>query len=180
MHGRHVARHGANGDHKYHEILQTLAKKDLIVIGWVSSDTGSRNDAKKVIGYAQNLLNAGVPAKNITIAEHSRGGMISMVVSSRLQNTAIKYGILAGCGVEGSEFRRSYMRFIKRRANDMQGRFLVAWDADDDVTLDCDLVMKKAGVEYRNLEFKTGGGHRLFYKPEPIWIDPVVKFALSD
>jgi hypothetical protein len=58
--------------------------------------------------------------------------------------------------------------------------FLVAWDVDDSVTRECDLAMGKAGADYRNLTFTTGKGHNLFYTPEPVWIDPVAKFALSD
>ncbi|MBT3660821.1 MAG: hypothetical protein HN540_13795 [Rhodospirillaceae bacterium] len=48
------------------------------------------------------------------------------------------------------------------------------------MTRECDLAMGKAGADYRNLTFTTGKGHNLFYTPEPVWIDPVAKFALSD
>ena len=103
-----------------------------------------------------------------------------MVSAARIRNNAIKFGILAGCGAEGSAFRRSYMRFTKRRAKNIRGRFFVAWDADDNKGRECDLAMRKANVEYRNLEFKTGDGHKLFFKPNPVWIKPLAEFALSD
>ena len=180
MHGRHVERNGADGDYEYAAILGALAEKGLVVIGEVRSDTNPRQYSRQIASQVQGLLDAGVEPKNITVAGHSRGAFMSMIVSSRVGVDTVKYAILAGCGVEGSEFRRSYMKFSKRRARSMQGRFLVAWDADDEVTRDCDHAMNKAGVDLRNLEFKTGSGHRLFYRPEPVWIDPVAKFTLSD
>lgn len=180
MHGRYIERRGADGDYKYEAILNALADKGLVVIGEIRGDTNPRAYPGKIAGQVKSLLNAGVPAGNVTIAGHSKGGFMSMLTASRLRNKAVKYGVLAGCAVEGSKFRRSYMKFSGRRASGMRGRFLVAWDADDDVARECDLVMRKAGVEYRNLEFKTGRGHQLFYAPEAIWIEPLAKFALSD
>lgn len=179
MHGRHVERHGADGDYEYSEILNVLAKKGLVVIGEVRSDTDPSDYSKRIAGQVGRLLDAGVPAKNITVAGHSKGAFMSMLIASRVQNEAVKYGILAGCGVKGSEFRRSYVKFSKHRAQRMRGRFLVAWDANDDVTRECDLAMGKAGVDFRNLVFETGRGHSLFYKPKSVWIDPLVEFALS-
>jgi len=180
MHGRHVERQGADGDYEYAGILDALAKKGLVVIGEVRSATDPRAYSKDIASQVRGLLEAGVPAKNITVAGHSKGGFMSMLSASQIQNEAIKYGILAGCGVEGSAFRRSYMKFSKRSAKRMRGHFLVAWDADDDVTRECDLAMGKAGVDFRNLVFETGSGHRLFYKPKPVWIDPLAEFALSE
>jgi len=180
MHGRHVEKRGADGDYQYAAILEALADNGLIVIGEARSDTDPRAYAKDIARQVRELLDAGVPEKNITVAGHSKGGFMSMLSASQLQTEAIKYGILAGCGVDGSEFHRSYMKFTKRSAKRMRGRFLVAWNADDDVTRDCDLAMGKAGVPFRNLVFETGSGHRLFYTPDPVWIDPLAAFALSD
>lgn len=180
MHGRHVERRGPNGAYEIGAILGRLAKEELIVIGEVRSDTNPRSYSGIISTQVTALLDAGVPAKNITVAGHSRGGFMTMLSSARLQNKSVKFAVLAGCGIVGSEFRRSYERFSNRRARNMLGRFLVVWDADDDVTRECDLAMKKADVEFRNLEFNTGKGHRLFYRPDPIWIEPLANFALSD
>lgn len=180
MHGRYVERKGASGDHQYTAVLDALAKKGLIVIGEVRPDTNPRAYSEKIAEQVNGLLGAGVPAKNITVAGFSRGGVITLLSAGRLRNKDIKYGVLAGCGTKGSEFRRSYIRFIKRRAKQMRGRFLVAWDEADEKTRECDLAMQKAGVEYRNLELRTGRGHRLFFKPDPVWLDPLASFALSD
>ena len=35
-------------------------------------------------------------------------------------------------GAKGSEFRRSYERFVKRRAKRLLGTFFIAWDEDDE------------------------------------------------
>ncbi len=180
MHGRYVEGKGANATYQYPAILDALADKGLIVIGEVRPTTSPGAYSQTIARQIKGLLGAGVPAKNITVAGHSKGGFISMLSASRVQNDAIKFGIFAGCGVEGTVFHRPYMQFYKRSANRMRGRFLVAWDADDKVGRDCDLVMEKAGVDFRNLVFKTGNGHQLFYKPKPVWIDPIAEFALSD
>lgn len=38
--------------------------------------------------------------------------------------------------------------------------------------------MRRAGVRYENKVLPTGqGGHRLFYNPEPIWIDLLSAYA---
>ena len=180
MHGRHVERHGADGDYEYSEILNALAKKGLVVIGEVRSDIDRSDYSKRIAGQVGRLLDERVTAENITAAGYSKGAFKSMLFASRVQNEAVKYGILAGCGVKGSEFHRHYVKFSKRRAKRMRGHFLVAWDANDDVTRECDLAMGKAGVDFRNLIFETGRGHNLFYKPKPVWIEPLAEFALSE
>jgi hypothetical protein len=180
LHGRYVERHGDDGNYEYTGILNALAKKGLVVVGEVRSATDPGAYSKYIASQVEGLLNAGVPAENITVAGHSKGGFISMLSASRVQNEAIKYAILAGCGVEGSKFRRSYLKFSRRHAMHMRGHFLVAWDADDNVTRECDLAMGKAGVEFQNLIFETGSGHQLFYEPKPVWIDPLAEFALSE
>ena len=180
MHGRNIERRGANSDHQYTAVREALAKKGLVVIGEVRSDTNPRAYSGKIADQVNGLLSAGVPAKNITVAGFSKGGVMAMLAASRLENKGIKFGVLAGCGAKGSEFRRSYERFVKRRAKRLRGTFFIAWDEDDDKAGKCDLAMDKAGVKYRNLELKTGDGHELFFRPKSVWIDPLAAFALSD
>jgi hypothetical protein len=180
MHGRHVERQGVNEGYDYPEILASLATRGLIVIGEVRRDTDPRAYSTTIVRQVRGLLTAGVPAKHITVAGHSRGGFMSMLVAAQLRNDAIRFGVLAGCGAERSEFRRSYMKFAERRARAIQGKFLIAWDEDDDVARSCDEAMKAGGVVFRNLVFRTGKGHRLFYRPDPIWIEPLIAFALTD
>lgn len=180
MHGRYVEQHGAYDTYEINQILAALASKGLVVMGEVRSDTDPRGYSASIARQVLGLLRAGVPAGHVMVAGHSRGGFMSMMVARQLQNRGLKFGVLAGCGTPGSEFRRTYERFIGRAAARMRGRFLVAWDADDDVAGNCDLAMKRAGVPFSNHIYRTGHGHRLFYEPDPVWIDPLAAFALSD
>lgn len=180
MHGRNIERRGASSAHRYDAVRKALADKGLMVIGEVRSDTNPRAYSGKIAEQIEGLLSAGVPAKNITIAGFSRGGFMTMLIANRLQNRNLKFAVLAGCGLKGTEYRRSYERFIKRGAKKMRGRFFVAWDAGDDKAGKCDVAMDKARVDYRNLELKTGRGHELFFKPDAVWLDPLAAFALAD
>lgn len=180
MHGRNIERHGASSAHQYGAVRNALADKGLVVIGEVRSDTNPRDYSGKIAEQVNALLNAGVPEKNITVAGFSRGGFMTMLIANRLQNEHIKFAVLAGCGLKGTEYRRSYERFLKRGAKRMRGRFLVAWDSDDEKAGTCNRAMDKARVDYRNLELKTGSGHELFFKPDAVWLNPLGKFALSD
>lgn len=180
MHGRYVENHGAWDKYEIFAIHKSLASKGLTVIGDVRSGTDPGAYSRTIVRQVRGLLRSGVPARNITIAGHSKGGLITMLVASQLQKSSIKFGILAGCGVKGSEFRRPFEKFIARGARKMRGRFLVAWDADDDIAGECDLAMRKAQVRYSNLVFHTGKGHELFYRPQAAWIVPLAEFARSD
>ena len=105
MHGFAIERGGPRArSYDYSGILKELAKRGFVVIGEERSRV--RNDvyANKVAGQVRKLLAAGVPAKNITVAGHSKGGMITMLVMSMLANPEIAYVNFAGCGKEGSGF----------------------------------------------------------------------------
>ncbi|MEP4380231.1 MAG: hypothetical protein ABJ215_11125 [Alphaproteobacteria bacterium] len=180
MRGRHVERAGAHGESNYPGALDALADKGLIVIGEVRLDTNPGQYARKIAAQVNGMLQAGVPARNITVSGFSRGGFMTLLTSSFVENDGIKYAVMAGCGAKGTEFRRSYEQFSKRRAKLMRGHFFVAWDRTDTSAGDCDLALNAADAVYRNQVYNAGAGHRLFYKPHPLWIDPLAAFALSD
>lgn len=180
MHGKYIEREGPDGDHKYAAVLEALAAKGLVVIGEVRSETDAAAYSQGITRQVRSLLDAGVPAANITVSGYSRGGFMTMLSAIQLQNDNIKFGVMAGCGKKGSAFWPPYAKFANSAARRMRGHFLVAWDAADRNAAECDLAMSNAGVDYRNLVFKTGAGHYLFFKPQSVWIDPLATFALSD
>lgn len=179
MHGGYVEKHGANGDYRYGDVLEALAGKGLVVIGEARSSGNPGRYARTIVEQVQGLLDAGVPATNITVAGHSKGGFISLLASTRIGNSAIKYGIMAACGQQGTPFHKTYRRFIKKDAKRAKGKFLVAWEEGDNVAGNCDQALDKAGADYRNEVLSVGGGHRLFYQPEATWIELLTSFALS-
>ncbi|MEJ2178674.1 MAG: hypothetical protein P8Y12_12270 [Gammaproteobacteria bacterium] len=180
MHGNYVEKNGPHKKYKYYEVLDALDAKGLVVIGEARGKTNMAKYAKVVTGQVKRLLRAGVPADNITVAGHSRGGFISMQVASNLQKVKIRFGALAACGLKGTTFFKPYKDFLKKRAAEMKGNFLVMWEQSDDVAGNCDKAMNKnGGVKYTNVELMVGGGHELFYEPNAAWIDPLATFAMG-
>jgi hypothetical protein len=172
MHGFAIEQGGPRAkSYDYSGILKELAKRDFIVIGEERSRV--RNDvyAEKVAGQVKKLLAAGVPPKNITVAGHSKGGMITMMVMSSLSNADIAYVNFAGCGREGSGFE-GYLRFAENHASKARGHLLSAYDRSDRIAGSCKPALDKmtnAVVEERVLDI--GGGHELFYTPREEWMD---------
>lgn len=172
MHGFAIEQGGPRAkSYDYFGILKELAKRGFAVIGEERSRV--RNDvyAEKVAGQVRKLLAAGVPAKNITVAGHSKGGMITMLVMSILANPEIAYVNFAGCGREGSGFG-GHLQFARNRASMARGQLLSAYDRSDQIAGSCKPALDKmsnAVVTERVLEI--GGGHELFYTPKAEWLD---------
>jgi len=178
MHGQYIERKGPNADYKYYPILDAIEAKGFVVVGEARGPSDTRKYADGVTRKVKALLNAGVPASHITVAGHSKGGMISLTTAKKVGEREISYGMFAACGLAGSKYRRSYNQFVKKAARQLKGRFLIVWAKDDNLTGHCDEAMKKGGVRYQNLMLPAGkGGHQLFYRPDPLWLNVLVDFA---
>lgn len=178
MHGLAIEQGGPRARaYDYSGILKELAKRGFVVIGEERSRV--RNDvyADKVAGQVRKLLAAGVPAKNITVAGHSKGGMITLLVMSSLADPDIAYANFAGCGRQGSGFE-GYLQFAEHRATLARGRLLSAYDRSDQIAGSCKPALDKmtnAVVTERVLGI--GGGHELFYSPKSEWLDILQAWA---
>lgn len=178
MHGVAIEQGGPRAkSYDYSWILNELARRGFVVIGEERSRV--RNDvyAQKVAGQVRKLLSAGVPAKNITVAGHSKGGMITMLVMTMLPHPDIAYVNFAGCGREGSGFE-GYLQFAKQRGAMARGRLLSAYDRTDQIAGSCKPALDKmtnAVVTERELDI--GGGHELFYSPKSEWVDILQAWA---
>lgn len=177
MHGGYPEKHGGSGEYDYRSITQGFAAMGFHVVGEVRNQVRPRPYARQIAGQVQRLLDAGVPAANITVAGHSKGGLMTMMASTFIARDDVKYGVMAACGARGSQFYRGYKRFIRNMASDIRGRFLVAWDKSDDVAGNCDEALTAGGAKFRNKIFQTGQGHRLFYRPSDVWMKELAAFA---
>lgn len=178
MHGAYVEKKGPNDQYDVYGILDALEAKGFVVIGEARGRVGFGQYAEQVAAQVRRLLDAGVPVGHILVAGHSKGGFIALFVAARLGDPAMRYGILAACGVKGSEFYSTYRHFLERDAGNVKGTFLVMWDKADTVARDCDAAMNAAAdATHENTVLTTGRGHQLFYRPDPAWIDPLVAFA---
>jgi hypothetical protein len=178
MHGFAIEQGGPRArSYDYSGILKELAQRGFVVIGEERSRVRNDAYAEKVAGQVGKLLAAGVSAKNITVAGHSKGGMITMLVMSMLANPEIAYANFAGCGKEGSGFG-GHLQFAQRRASMARGRLLSAYDSSDQIAGSCKEAldkMTKAVVTERVLN--VGGGHELFYTPKAEWLDILQAWA---
>jgi hypothetical protein len=104
----------------------------------------------------------------------SKGGVITLFGSARLQNPRVNFVVMAGCGK--GPFERAYARVLKQAAGSLQGRFLSIYDVSDQVADTCEIAFTLASKEMTSteIELRTGLGHGLFYRPRKVWLDPVV------
>jgi len=178
MHGYAIEKGGAReAAYNYSGILEYLASRGFNVIGEERSPVKNDIYANKVANQLNSLLSAGVPAKNITVAGHSKGGMITMIVMAIVANPDIAYVNFAGCGKAGSGFE-GYLMFAERRASLARGRLLSAYDRSDQIAGSCKPALDRmthAVVEERVLDI--GGGHELFYTPKAEWLDILQAWA---
>lgn len=178
MHGLAIEQGGERArKYKYTEILKELAEKGFVVIGEKRGKTKNVEYADKVAAQVKKLLAAGVPAGNITVAGHSKGGMITLLVMPRVSEPDIAYVNFAGCGKESSGFA-GYRDFAAKGARGARGRLLSAYDKSDKIAGSCKAALDAmTNAEVTEQVLELGGGHELFYKPEPEWIDILVKWA---
>ena len=170
LHNYYVEKHGPDGACKYYDILQAFADKGLIVISEVRSGKIVPSEyAKKIVGQVKRLMDAGVPPENITIAGHSKGGVITLCVASRLENPMIGFVVMAGCEIK--PLAQAYPDFTQ-----LKGDFLSIYASSDSIASSCKTAFSKAtqGILSKEMELESGKGHKLFFQPADIWVEPVL------
>ena len=178
LHGQALERGGRHAQsYDYSGILRSLASRGFVVIGEERGPVRNRSYAENIATQARQLLGAGVPASNITMAGHSKGGMIVLLAMSLLAEPDIAYVNFAGCGSQGSEFS-ALARYAEQDAPRARGRFLSVYDRGDKVAGSCELAMEKMSqANVKELTLNRGVGHELFYTPDPSWLDILQAWA---
>jgi predicted esterase len=172
FHNYYVETKGTDGDCKYFDILKAFADKGFIVISEIRpKDASVVEYAKKATANIQKLLDAGVPPENITVAGHSKGGVIAIQVASLLEKPKVNYVIMAGCGIAGLE--KAYPDFGR-----LNGNFLSVYATSDKVAGSCSTAFSQAkqDVLIKEIAFENAAGHQLFFKPTDDWFEPVVSW----
>lgn len=176
MHGKIVEKKGLParskryGDYQYKAMLNALADEGFTVISEARArGTDVYDYAVKVAAQVDDLLGKGVPARNITVSGFSKGGRMTALISSLLENDAINYVILAGC-------RESDIDEYQLR---LHGRVLSIYDRDDDYFGSCDALFATGGdaLASDELVLTIGGGHGVFYRPLDAWVQPLTDWA---
>jgi hypothetical protein len=170
LHNYYVEKHGPKGACKYHDILKAFADNGFTVISEVRSGKIVPSQyAQKIVRQVKRLLDAGVPPERITVAGHSKGGVITLCVASQLGNPKIGFIVMAGCDIKS--LAQAYPDFTQ-----LKGEFLSIYASSDSIANNCQNVFSKAiiGICYKEMKLKSEKGHRLFFQPEEIWVEPVM------
>lgn len=159
-------------------IVQNFSERGFTVISEVrDSGTNPEEYAEHVAGQVKRLLAAGVSAKRITVAGHSKGGAITLITAAKLQQPNVNFINMAGCGNNG-RFARSFKRLVSRFGAQITGHLKSIYDTDDRITGSCSAIKDASpSVNFSEKIFSTGRGHQLFYSPDAIWMNTVAAFA---
>ncbi len=160
MHGAIVESHGPKvihpkhpewGHQDYYGILKSFKNKEFVVISEErSKGTKPPIYSKKVAKQVKFLLDAGVPPNNITVFGFSRGGAITLLVSTLLKNPKINFVVLAGCCKNHPKAGWKYKKYVLSQVKNLHGRFLSIYDRVDDECQSCNEEFKIANSENIN------------------------------
>jgi hypothetical protein len=181
IHGRIIEEQGIPaispdfGEYEIGAILEELSKQGYVVISEQRpKNADSMVYARKIATQVRELLNAGVPAKNITIVGASKGGYIAIMTSNILKNNELNFVIMAICNpetVKDLEFQQVFL----------YGNVLSIYDSVDEFGGSCEGLLPtprgQGTGKYEEIVLEIGIGHGILYKPMQEWIIPVVEWA---
>jgi len=164
------------GEYEYEAILERLSGFGFVVI----SEQRPKNAdgvkyAKRTADQITDLLEAGVPAKNITVVGVSKGSYIAIYVSHFLENEKVNYVILGSCHPNEVEILKQNQIFLN-------GNILSIYDSVDQYAGSCEdlfsLSESHGGLSrHDEIVLNIGTGHGILYKPLDGWILPTVEWA---
>lgn len=158
------------GTYEYQQILDALAASGADVISEQRPlGTDFRAFGARVAGQVRGLQAAGVPAERIAVVGFSKGGAIAIITSALLRDPGITFVFLGACG-----------DWVKGRDDvDVRGRILSIYEASDELGTSCDPLFAQATNpgEHREIRIATGARHGAFYRPRPVWLQPVLQWV---
>lgn len=181
LHGRIIEDQGIPavdptfGEYQYQAILDKLASYGFVVLSEVrSKNTDSLAYARRVAGQVGELLQAGVPAQNVTVVGASKGAGIAIFVSNLLGNQEINYVLLAIC-------EPGNVRDLVQNQISLSGKVLSIYDSSDPYGGTCqDLLAFSEGKglsSHDEIVLDLGLSHGLLYRPLDDWVLPTVEWA---
>jgi hypothetical protein len=176
LHGRIVQDQGRKavspqfGSYEYDEILRSFVSEGFVVISEVRPRGAEPSAyADRIVAQIRRLMDAGVPARNITVVGASMGGSMAMLVSSHLAARDVGYVLLGSCG-EGAPTELD---------GSLHGDVLSIYEASDAIGRSCEAVFERSRDLGRRAEIRisTGRRHGFLYRPLPEWMAPAVRWA---
>lgn len=185
LHGAIVETEGKNatsprhGPYLYDRIVEHFEDRGLVVIEEVRGEVDPVQYSSKIVMQVRKLMTAGVPAENICVAGFSKGGYITLLVASSLNNSGVAYVVMAGCGK--GKYARSFDQFLKKKRGErLKGRMLSIYSGSDLDAGSCKPASDQASTEgftFKEIRLKNNKGHGIFYQPRPEWVDQAAIWA---
>jgi hypothetical protein len=155
------------GPYEYSNILDSLRKKDFIVISEIRRPNVSDSlYAYRIVRQIDSLSIQGVTAKQILVVGASAGWNITLLVAATLKSERMHYVLMGGCW---PETHKAYTDF------DLAGHFLsIIEQTDPHGTCNQIFDNRPAVSSYQEIKLNTGLSHGFIYKGYHAWIDPLV------
>ena len=154
--------------------MEKLASHGFIVISEQRpKNADGMKYAERVASQVTELLNAGVPAKNIMVVGASKGGWITIAVSNLLANKELNFVIMGVCDPDNVQLYKQQNIFL-------YGNVLTIRDSVDGFAGSCkELFAFSEGkiARHEEIVLRVGTGHGILYKPLDEWILPAVQWA---
>ena len=181
LHGRIIEEQGIRpvsekyGVYEYEKILKSLAVTGIDVISEPRpKNTDALIYAEKVASQIDTLLKNGVPLKNVTIIGASKGAGISVLISSIIKNSELKFVLMAICNDEMAEY-------WNENGIQLWGRVLYIYDCADEIAGSCkdylDNLQSGGLTEYKEVKVELGLGHGLLFLPLKEWVKPALEWS---
>ena len=130
--------------------------------------------ARRISDQVALLIEAGVPAENITVVGASKGAGIAIHVSHFQEAGDINFVLMAICHPDHVEILIQDKIFL-------HGNVLSIYDSVDEYAGTCqDLFSFSEGkgiARYEEIVLNIGTGHGVLYQPLEAWIQPVIQWA---
>lgn len=164
---------------QYEDILADLARRGFIVIGERRGRVENKSYVGKIGGQLRTLITAGVPPNHITVAGHSKGGMIALITSANVRVPGINYVAFASCARAGAMAGgRTTLSRTFPDVEKMMGRLLSAYEPNDLIATSCrPEIHATSKLVFEERMFETGAGHELFRTPKAVWVDVLEAWA---
>jgi len=171
-------RHPEFGYYELEQILATFRERGFVVTGEIRpKDAPLMVSADRVVEQIRSLLASGVPASRITIVGGSMGAAIALRASLRLQNPALRYGVLGSC------MSQSVPLLLAEYGAKPAGRILAIREKSDETSEPCPAwsgdTDPNAPLVVREILLDTGLRHGFLYRPLREWVEPVVDWAAA-
>jgi hypothetical protein len=167
------------GEYEYEAILQKFVGYGFTVISEQRPKNADGMEyANRVVKQIKSLLNAGVPAKNITVVGASKGAAITIEISHLLENKETNFVIMGICNPDNvAEFLQN--------GTSLYGNVLSIYDfADTEYGGSCeDLFIFSEGkglARHDEIVLHIGTGHGILFQPLGEWMLPAVQWASGE